>query len=176
MVDSNVLQIAKSMKRTYVELCSNYICGLDESMSLFSIVFEGSNEYYFGKINTLVKETEVDIEETIEISRVKPFIDKYRNTCMRIISSVEPIVQVEDVRSCGNFEELNSMKSAMGAKIFKFEGFNNVMYTFSSIHPINKSDKVSLKIYPYDEFTFLSEFIIDKKKYQIHEFIRYCYL
>ena len=60
MVDSNVLQIAKSMKRTYVELCSNYICGLDESMSLFSIVFAGSNEYYFGKINTLVKETEVD--------------------------------------------------------------------------------------------------------------------
>jgi hypothetical protein len=66
------------------------------------------------------------------------------------------------------------LKASDGAMMF---GVDNrfLMSSFNSIHPANKTDKVTLIIRDYDIYSYTAEFIIYKKKdnYQLHEFLRF---
>ena len=178
-MNPDIIKMAKSMKRDYVEITNNYICGLDKSLSLFSIIYQGSNdECYYGDIGSLIKEIPLQLEDIIEIEKVRPYLNSYKSICMNISNHSEPLLEILDLKEIDGFNEVNSLKTQDGALPLKIEeGMKKyILYTFSSIHPLNKSDEISLKIFPYDNISFLCEFIINKKKYQIHEFIRYRYI
>lgn len=174
-MDANIIKIAKSMKRNFIEITPNYICGLDASMSMFSIIYMGGDEYFIGEIGELMGKP-----SSIEwyIDSIKAQLTHCRNECVTISTTRTPLAVFDDLKELESFNDVLSLKSADGAKRFVLgEDYKNfIFYTFSSMHPINKSDKVSLKIYPFDDISCLTEFVIDKKKYQIHEFIRYRYL
>ena len=52
-------------------------------------------------------------------------------------------------------------------------GGKYMITSFNKVHAINASDKVSVNIYDIDPISFLCEFIVDKKKYTVKEYIRY---
>ena len=68
-----------------------------------------------------------------------------------------------------------AMKASNGAVKF-LSGVDFLMYLYSSLHPINKPDSVTMNIYRYDDISYLAEYIISKKKFVINEYIRYLYL
>ena len=76
-----------------------------------------------------------------------------------------------------NFQESNpeiiSLKVSDGA-INHFVG-DIMMTSFNAIHPATKTDRIDLLIRDYDIYSYVSEFIIYKKKgnYQLHEFLRF---
>lgn len=66
------------------------------------------------------------------------------------------------------------MKVNDGSKMFCIDK-RFLMTSFNAIHPANKTDRVDLIIRDYDEYSYVAEFIIYKKKdkYQLHEFLRF---
>lgn len=66
------------------------------------------------------------------------------------------------------------LKVADGAKMYSF-GVDTkfLMTSFNTIHPANKSDKVDLIIRDCDIYSYIAEFIINKKGYVLHEFLRF---
>lgn len=70
--------------------------------------------------------------------------------------------------------EMFSLKVADGAKMFCIDT-RFLMTSFNAIHPANKSDKVDLIIRDNDEYSYVAEWIIYKKKdkYELHEWIRF---
>ena len=72
-----------------------------------------------------------------------------------------------------NYDML-SMKVADGAKMFCING-KYLMSSFNAIHPSTKSDTVNLIIRDCDEYSFIAEFSIHKKKenYTLFEFLRF---
>lgn len=67
----------------------------------------------------------------------------------------------DNLRDNENFENIISMKASDGASSFILD--NYCMILFSSMLPVNKSDKVSLEIFDYGS-NFISNFKIQKKK------------
>ena len=55
-------------------------------------------------------------------------------------------------------------------------GNKYLMTSFNKVHAINASDKISINIYEIDSISYICEFIIDKKKYKVKEYIRYRYM
>lgn len=70
--------------------------------------------------------------------------------------------------------EMLSLKATDGGKMFCVDN-RFFMSSFNAIHPTTKSDKVDLIIRDYDIYSYIAEFIINKKKdnYQLHEFLRF---
>ena len=94
-----------------------------------------------------------------------------------VSKSKEPIYSNNLIKDNEEFNRALSIKAKDGATLCKIsDGQKNyIMSVFTTIHPITKSDKVTMNIYDEGK-TFLSECIIDKKKYIIYEYIRYLYI
>lgn len=91
------------------------------------------------------------------------------------ISSIiahEPVVYkcLEDDE---DFKEVSSLKSKEGMKFYRVDNF--VMSIFYGLLKINKGDTVTIGIYEVDDMSFLSMFIINKKKFNIVNHIKYMY-
>lgn len=91
------------------------------------------------------------------------------------ISNQNIIYQNDNLKQDDEFVRSISLKANDGSTLYKI---NNqfAMSTFITIHPINKTDKISLKLFHIDNESFLSEFTIAKKTHVIYEYIRYRYL
>lgn len=101
-------------------------------------------------------------------------ISKYLFLCNFIGDQTTPLEYkcFGEIRGNVDFETLLQMKSADGARPFIIDKY--VMYIFTGLLPINKSDSVELEIYnrPNTQF-FLSNFKITKKKQKINNYIFY---
>ena len=71
------------------------------------------------------------------------------------------------------FENALQLKSKEGSILYNLDN-RYLMSTFSSIHPVTKSDKLLVSVYELDDgSSFLTDFVIKKKSEEIHEYIRY---
>lgn len=171
-MNDETVKIAKSLKRKFVNITPNYICGIDESYSLFSIVYTGGDEFFAGYIGELSNGKEVDERERLEQNIIVNC-----NGYIRLVtelSNLTPTVELTDIKENEQFQDILSLRATEGAKRLVINN-KYIMYMCSAMHPVTKTDKASLKIYDYDSISFVAEIIITKKKYQIHEFIRYRY-
>lgn len=171
-MDSDVVKMAKSLKRKYVEITPNCIYGLDETMSLFSVIYAGGDEFFAGDIGEISTGKEVEDRERLEQTIIQKM-----DACVKgfiPITNTEPVVVIEDLKENEDFNEILNLRATDGAKKLIIDN-KFLMYMHGAMHPVTKTDSISLKIYLYDSISFIAEFIVDKKKYQIHEFVRYRY-
>lgn len=89
------------------------------------------------------------------------------------IKSKTPSYTDTDLRTNQDFENIISMKSADGMSLFRIDKY--IMTLFSTLLSINKGDNVQLRIYDIDDTSFLSEFLISKKKFELLTYIRFSY-
>lgn len=176
----DIIKIAKSMKKEYINITPKYILGTDINTNTLSIIYTESEEEYLGTIAELegkgVPEFAECMTEEILRGRFAYLLTKIAPIALH--QTVSPIEGFECIDISENENFLNTSKNIKakdGARMFKLNE-KYIMSNFSSLHPINKSDKVYLSLYPYDNISYMSKFVIDKKKYEIHEYIRYLYL
>lgn len=180
-----IIKLAKSLKRSMVEITPHYICGSDYPLlCTFSITYlDGTiavpdDLYWFGPTTELTKDEEHAKMQDVWLLHHKNKMDYLRATAQRL-ELQSPIVTTGDLKDdtdFNNFMESLNKKAKYGASILSMEFTNYFITSCSMIHPINKTDGVELICYPYDDISFLSKFIIKKKKYTIYEYIRFLYL
>ena len=92
----------------------------------------------------------------------------------KVMSSLQYPILYKEEDIAKSIPEMFSLKASEGAKMYTIDK-RFLLSSFNSIHPANKSDKVDLIIRDYDQYSFMAEFIIYKKKenYQLHEFLRF---
>lgn len=169
---NDIIKMAKSMKREFIEITNNYISGTDVNRGTFSIIYQGSPDYYIGTLAELEGKKQPDYWKPEEM--VKSRLDYLKEQSF-LLTSRDPIMTIDNLKDDESFLDIVSNKAADGANIY---GFNKqyLMYTFSSLHPLNKPDVISCSIYPVDNISYLAQFVINKKKWVIYEYIRYLYL
>jgi hypothetical protein len=74
-----------------------------------------------------------------------------------------------------DISELFSMKRDSGCIYYNYKN-KYYISLFSGILPLNKSDKVSLTIYPNDNHSFIAKFSVMKKKFTINAYLSYLYI
>ena len=181
------LKMIKAMKQKNIYIGEDFICGSDDFYCTFSIIYSDCIEDEFKNTSFLLndylsylKNNEKCPDHILKNPSVLYNMKSLKSKCLSNIYNNKIIMDIEDIRQYKpeknySFDELLKMKSADGMKFYILNQ-RIMMSTFNTIHPVNKSDKVSLKTYDMDQISFLSEFIIDKKKFKIQEFIRYRYL
>lgn len=172
-MEKYIIKMAKSMKKEFVEITPNYIVGTDINRYTLSIIYQGSPDYFIGTIQELEGKTKLpDYWVDHEILKREIYFLKQRTLP---ILNVEPVFKCDNLKDDESFVNILSKKTTDGANIYNLNT-KHMMYIFSSLHPVNKTDSISCTIYPYDITSYVAHFVIDKRKYQIHEFIRYLYL
>ncbi len=182
-----IIKMAKSLKRQIVEITPHYICGSDSTMSMFSIIYLDGNVqvdpqlYYFGPANSLN-----DYEKYMESEYYKFYALAYRMRHLmgqcRMVENNQVIIHYDDITKGQDYaisEFVNTIngKAKDGIKISHFDHDDiHFVSTSSTMHPINKPDKVSVTAYPYNEVSYIAKFTIYKKKYTINEYIAFLYL
>ena len=135
---------------------------------------------------TYQKINDINISSVSDIVNISKLVDT-----MRLVNHMELSYQIDELYnrtmccingnvlySKENFQqdepEMLSLKSADGGKMFCVDN-RFFMTSFNAIHPATKSDKVDLIIRDCDYYSYIAEFIINKKKdnYQLHEFLRF---
>lgn len=173
MIDSSIIKLAKSMKKEFIEITNSYIIGTDVNRCTMSIIYTKSDEYYIGTMAELEGKKIPDY--WMPNDRLKRDIDILMSNCFKVLDRNIVLLKEDNIKENDSFIYSQSMKSSDGASKYAF-GLDFIMYTFSSLHPINKPDTVSMTIYEYDNMSYLAEYKIRKKKYEIIEYIRYLYL
>lgn len=173
-MDNNIIKMVKSMKRDLVMITNSFIAGTDIYCCMLSVIHEGSDEQFVGSIAELNQKKNPDYY--IGPERTRYAIRNLMNNAYQITSSYPIIFQIDDLKEDEYFNDAIGRKMADGANPYVLNK-KYVMYIFSSLHPINKSDKVGCEIYDLqDNRTYMIHFIISKPKYTIHEYLRYLYL
>lgn len=185
MLTKDIIKLAKSLKRSIVEVTPHYICGSDSALLYFSIIYiDGSTEvddelYYLGDSKHLPN-YELYMANKHEYENFKPRLDYLRQTCQSIEYNTL-ILKADSINIGQNYvvprlQELLQMKSGDGALMLNADCTNLFMSACSTMHPINKSDVMHISAYELDDISFIAKFIIDKGKYNIHEYVRFLYL
>jgi hypothetical protein len=99
----------------------------------------------------------------------------YSGALNTVSSMLVPNYREENLRSNDRFNSIISSKAADGASLFIINN-RYMMYIYSGLLPINKSDKVTLDIYDVDNYSFLVKFIINKGKFTINKYVKYLYI
>ena len=192
---TNTIKIAKSMKRPIVHISNNYMLGTDEEFCTLSIIEINSEipRPFTAHINEILsldaaeklsqKNSAVFLAEYTKISdsHYYRFWDEERlyTRINNIFSKVFHIVQFNPLEYHENLLEkdpefMSCMKLKVSDGLVPYIIDNKYLFTnFNKVQPINSADKVSLNIYYMDYISNLYEFLIDKKKYVIKEYIRY---
>ena len=169
-MDERIIKLAKSMKREYIYVTPNYILGTDVNLGTLSIIYTNSDEQYLGTMAVLEGRALPDFAECM-VPEI--LLDRFKyllNVAVKV-SEMTPALR-EDITNCESFINTSrDLKADDGAKMFLYDKY--IMSNYKSLHPLNKSDKIFMEIYPGEYNTFLAKFTIFKKGYEIHEYIRY---
>lgn len=172
-MDANIIKLAKTMKRDFVEVTSSYILGTDVNRGIMSIIYTGGDEYYIGTLAELEGKKVPDF--WMPLDRLKMDMDRLKTRTFHIVETQPIIYETEDLKENESFMTMQAKKAAEGATLFQAAD-QYLMYCTSSIHPLNKTDSIKMRIYPYDKISYLSCYEITKKTHKIYEYIRYLYL
>lgn len=195
-MNGEILKIARSMKRSIVHISPHYILGSDEdycTLSIIEINTEVPKPFTY-HINDILTEDKKDkfvnehpseffteYEETVPGIYINTFHENiYRNNIFELFNKVTmylinstPIYQSDSLEKNEDFmNKVAKLKVSDGMTTYILD--NRFLITnFNKLHPINASDKLSVRIFDLDDISYLYEFFIIKKKYTIKEYIRY---
>lgn len=190
-----VLKMAKSMKRAVVHIAPNYMLGSDEEFCTLSMIIidTGIDKPITSVLNEIIdnngaaKLAESSAGEFLnEYTRYNENYyykfwneELYREKLFSLLAKVNlaitcrPVLYTETgLEKNQEFMASAKLKAGDGLSSYKF-GDQYLVTGFYKVHPINANDKVDVTIYDLDDQSCLYEYIIDKKKYKIKEYIRY---
>ncbi len=81
----------------------------------------------------------------------------------------------DDLKSDDNFNTINAMKAGDGIGLLKLSE-RYILTLYNGLLPINKSDKVEVCIRDIDDYRYLANFTIVKKKFSIDIYFMYLFL
>lgn len=202
-----LISIAKQMKKQIVTFQDGRILGVDETFTSLSIIYYDNEKYdlfkedlYKGLSLTFVLNELIAFLKNNDLSSSQYYIDQYgihqisTNRCFENRFVFEKEIMNMDTRckyymSISNhtivdhnirqdqcFNSILELKKKDGSTMYNLDN-RYLMSTFSSIHPVTKTDKMFVDIFELpDKRSFLSKFKITKKTCVIEEFIRYRFL
>lgn len=192
----NVVKIAKTMKRPIVYITPTYMLGTDDEFCTLSkiniesdivrpMAFRISDcllgtakdkyaqarpEIFFSEYTHI--QDDMYINTWQEPVLMNTLIGMYMRVS-RALDGLAPIYSSAGFEKDDNFmQTVAKLKVSSGLQSYVLEGAY-IQTSFNKVHAINANDKVSLNIYDIDYESYMYEFIIDKKKYQVVEYIRY---
>lgn len=188
-------KLASSMKREVLCITNDTLYAADARFSSISIMNLDKNKYpyvlsvplcYYKNaiINTndpistyinVVKFGCIQIEDIMFDNNI--ILYKNLSSALQHVYSYKynlPIHQIPDLKIYDNFMEIHNSKAARGGNIINIDNFP--IFVSPVLHPLNKSDKISLNIYNIDNRSFLTEYIIEKKNNTIYEYFRNRYI
>lgn len=192
----DILKIAKSMKRPIVYICPFYMLGTDEEFCTLSkieihsldidrsVAFEMSsaltqaNKDKFAEAHPEIYFSEY--EQVLPGLYINTWVEKhYKNILLNMWNKIWVVDSSTPIYSCDGLEKDSDFKSKV-AKMKVSDGLqkyilngNYLQTSFNKVHSINATDKVSLDIYDIDYESFIYRYTINKKKYNVVEYIRY---
>ena len=172
-IDTETLKMIKSMKKDFVVVSPNYIAGTDINRGTLSIIYKNNTETFIGALAELNGKKLPDYY--VSPDRIRADVAGLMERTFRYTTSDRLIYHVDNLKENDSFNDVLSRKMTEGANLFYLDN-KFPMYIFSSLHPVNKSDKISCDIYYCDADSYVAHFIIYKPHYEIHEYIRYLYL
>lgn len=191
---ADALKIAKTMKRDFVYVTPTRMLGLDISKCALSIIDIDSDiiTSFAGKVASLLNEKKKDtyiiknastfmyeykkLDEDLYCNMFdqdgikEDILDAYNRLCNRLARAVL-IATFPNLHLNNDFmDNTYGIKATDGYKKFIMDGY--YFDCFTKMHCISKSDKVSLNIYDADQYSYIYEFFVDKKKYVVREYFR----
>lgn len=185
LLTPEIIKMARSLKRQIVEITPHYICGSDSIMATFSIIYLNGDVpvddelYYLGPSNELTNyDNYLNIKHIYQV--FKPYMDHKRSRC-QFIENNRLLLRADDITKgqqhiIPGFAESMKMKAKQGVNILNIDNTDIFISSCPSIHPINKPDVVNIFAWEDDEISCMVRFDINKKKYMIHEYVRFLYL
>lgn len=184
LLTPEIIKMTKSLKRAIVEITPHFICGSDSLMNTFSIIFLNGNVqvdddlYYFGPTNLLTKyDTYQQSKHMFESLQSR--MNYLRYTVQQVVDNNKLLFAFDDITNfdyINGFTESINAKAKDGARFVYPESADYMMSSCTTMHPINKTDKVNLRGWEFTPISYLTEYDIIKKKYTIREFISFVYL
>lgn len=192
----DTIKIAKSMKRPIVYITDSYMLGSDEEFYTLSRInihsdisrpmcfrisecLAGSAKDKFAQTNPerfFSEYTEVQEGLYINAWAEPNLMQNIMNVFGKLMSYLDTyniIYSSSGFESDENFKtQVSKLKVSDGLKYFTIDN-KYLLSSFNKVHSINASDKVSINIYDIDIESYLCEFVINKKKYTLQEYIRY---
>ena len=192
------IKMARSLKRQFIVVLNDAIYGTDIGFCTLSVI-KTMNDIprpFGGFITDILPPDKVDkfanehsvefFSNYIELADgiyfdYISFEDNYRNVlglanALNTYTSTHyPVYTneslIDDKKFMGSL--MARVSDGLTSQVFSDNRNTFFSQSFNSVHAINKSDKSSLKIYNYDCMSWLYNFTIKKKGYEIDEYIRY---
>lgn len=140
------------------------------------IIFHSRDLSDFMKILQFTTETsEIDISKFITIHY--EYKDIFDNLIKTVFHHVFRIISFynEDLKNNDNFNTIMAMKAADGVGLLKLSE-RYILTLYNGLLPVNKSDRVDLYIRDIDDYRYLANFMITKKKFSIDVYFMYLFL
>lgn len=152
---------AKSMmkkKEGYYLLLDNTLISLNEEQSQLAVVTLPQNT---DTIICQVKENIGDQNNPIDYRYYYMMHNMYTNYIQ--LSYNDPIISIENVQNIEELSNLLKMKMKQGAVLYNWEN-SIILPFFGGMIPINKSDKMNINIYPFDNVSNIIKYSVQKAK------------
>ena len=197
-----LIPIAKQMKKHIVTFQDGRVLGTDETCASLSIVYYDDEKFDLFKLPMFrgLSLTFI-LNDLIAYLKVNNIMDHYyeinqygicysRNNLDNQFGYSKVILDMEmrcryymtdsihtidgyNIREDQLFNQALELKKKDGSTMYRLDN-RYFMSTFSSIHPVTKSDKMTVDIFELSDMrSFLSKFTITKKNCIIEEYIRY---
>lgn len=197
-----IVKISKGLKKDIIVLKDDCLLGMDSNFATLAILTYDSEKLNFFKqtgleytffntrINTFLKNAQKENVFTLDFNQfgitdyimndyiadeesARRIIDSAFSRCNLNMYNGNKVISDFNIRECEEFEDILKLKSGDGSRVYKFNK-NYIMYLFSSLFPVTKSDGLLLNIYDdFDKTSYIVDFHVIKKKVDIHEYIRF---
>lgn len=193
---NDIIKIAKTMKKPIVYIAPTYMLGTDEefctlsrvniesdvkrpmAFKLSSILLGESKDKYANEHPEVFFTEYSHVQEDLYINTWNESFYMYNIMDINLrlttlLSYANMVYSATGLEKDVNFmQNVAKLKVSDGMKKYIMDG-QYLQTSFNKVHAINASDTISLNIYDMDSFSYLYEYRIGKKKYDVYEYIRY---
>lgn len=138
------------------ELSTGFFSNITDTNIIFDF---GQRKIYCPNNKSYAEESNI----MLDLNMAKNLIIRYNNL-MESLYRCNNVINYKEITNDEYFQPYKLLKAADGAQLYNPNGnIDHGMYLYSGAIPLNKSDKVELKIYEHGD-TFISNFTVYKKK------------
>ncbi len=185
-----IYELAKTLKCEIIKISNNCIYGTDCNFAHLKTIIDLDKLdidldiiFYIKDLADLLKNNEfINDSQSIYIFNHLQIHYEFLDSFNKLIENVyfysihiPTSYNNKDLKSNEDFIKINEMKSADGIGLLKLSN-DYILTMFTGMLPVNKNDKLELLIKDIDEYRYLTEFIIDKKKFKINAYYMYLFL
>lgn len=192
---AEAFKIAKTMKRNYIYVTPTRMYGLDVGKCALSTIdmITDLDKSFAGEISGILDEKKRDsflqkntatflneyreLEPGIYINFwdepkiISDIMNAYNALYFNTTRNTRLVYSVAGLESNPDFmAKIYGIKTTDGYEKYILDGY--YLDCFTKMHCVTKSDKVALNIYDYDQFSYMYEFLINKKKYMVKEYFK----